>query len=292
MSPLVPIVPIVVAVIVIAVIAIIVRRTRRSPSIEPDRQRLFEIQNEWHAPAELLSSPLPRPVQLSTQGKVALGFGAVFLIGGAFMTVLAVRAMSAAQERQRLIQEQGVDTQAQIIRKWITTGSKNSKSYRVSYRFAADGRVYQRQTTLRRSDYDSISVGQSVPVRYVPANPGLSRLSLETSSVPVWISIIPPAFVVLMLLLLLEPILSQRKLLLWGTPVGAMVTHLATVKGGKVVRYEFLDGAGNIVTGSYTVNKPAVPEVGAVVTVLHDPDHTGRNVLYPPQLVKIKPQFG
>lgn len=285
MSPLIPVAVAVVAVTI--VLLIVVRRRSTAASIEPDRARLFEIQNEWRAPFELESGPLPRAVALSTQGKVAIGFGLLFLAGGCVLSVMGYRSLTQTQERQRMIREEGVETQGDVVRKWVSSGGK-SRTYRIVYRFNVDGRIYQRSAVVGRDDYDRTNIGDKVQLRYVPANPLFSRLAIENRPVPVWVALIPPAFFLMILLLVVEPILSQRKLLQWGKPVGALVVHLSPVKGGKVVRYEFLDGVGNVVSGSSTVSGADVPEVGTIVTVVHDQNNSTRNVLYPPQMLRVK----
>ena len=61
----------------------------------------------------------------------------------------------------------------------------------------------------------------------------------------------------------------------------------AALKGGKNVAYQFLDRAGDVVTGSTGVTRSEIPGLRQTVTLLYDQQNPRRNTLHPAQLAEI-----
>lgn len=71
----------------------------------------------------------------------------------------------------------GVETTGQIIELKFE-GNKKDSDFKVTYQFEAENQIYQRSQTLYRKFYNSAYQHQnSLPIRYLPNNPGVSRLS-------------------------------------------------------------------------------------------------------------------
>lgn len=260
---------------------------RKTESFVPDRTALLAIQNTWRAPAELVSAALPRQVRLSGQSKWLLGFMVLILGGGLFASVAAVRAaFQGAQETERL-ERDGVEGEAELLRKWMVRG-KSTTRY-VVYRYEAGGRTYQRRASLPREAFEHIQPGGRVPVRFLPSQPEVSRLPLERPPAPPWTALLVPAVFLVVPWLALRPILIQRRLLQWGQPAAALVARLAPTKGGKTVGYQFTDMSGNTVSGSAIVPALQAPVLRQTVTVVYDPQKPSRNTLYPSSAAEIVP---
>jgi len=106
---------------------------------------------------------------------------------------------------------------------------------------------------------------------------------------PAWIVLL--AFLPLFVLVAIPlAVLRERKLLESGQAVGAVVTRVAPTKGGKRVSYQFLDSAGNTITGNVSRSSD-VPELGSTVTVLYDPEKSRRSLLYPAKFVRLNNPF-
>ena len=133
MKDFVPFLPfVIIGVGVIAVLLIVLSR-RRPKAVPLDRERLLDLQNQWRAPAELLSMPVPRPVRLTVQAKLVLGFMALFLAGAVAFAVFGVTAMERERQRAELLGREGVSSVATVVRKWSTSGK--STSYYVQYSY-------------------------------------------------------------------------------------------------------------------------------------------------------------
>ena len=144
MKDFVPFLPfVIIGVGVIAVLLIVLSR-RRPKAVPLDRERLLDLQNQWRAPAELLSMPVPRPVRLTVQAKLVLGFMALFLAGAVAFAVFGVTAMERERQRAELLGREGVSSVATVVRKWSTSGK--STSYYVQYSYEVGDKLYQRAT--------------------------------------------------------------------------------------------------------------------------------------------------
>lgn len=283
MKELTPFLPFVI--IGVGVIALLIVLIRRRPKAVPvDRERLLDLQNQWRTPAELLSLPVPRPVRLTTQAKLLLGFMALFLAGAGAFAVFGVTAMERERQRAELLGREGVSSVATVVRKWSTSGK--STSYYVQYSYEVGDKVYHRRARISSSAWRRLGPGSQIAVRYAPSDPEVSRLDLE-STAPSWLVLLPAVIFVVVIVLLPLPVLTQRRLLQSGNPAGAIVTRVVPVKNGQNVRYQFLDMAGNEVAGSAMASSAGAPELGQAVTVLYDPDRPRRNTLYPPQMVRL-----
>jgi hypothetical protein len=280
----VPIFPLGIIVLVFIVLAIVASR-RRTKAIEVDRTQLFELQNQWRAPSELLSVPVPRPIKLTGQAKVLTVTMVVFLAGVAVFGWFAVNSVVQQQRQRELLGREGIHVTAVIARKWSQSGK--STSYYVTYSYEVGVMIYHRRARIRKSEWEGLQPGSQAAARYAVSDPGVSRLDIEGGGAPDWLVLIPIGVFALVIVFIPLPILRQKKLLATGQPVGGIVTRNSPVKNGRSVSYQFLDSVGNIVSGSAVVPVSGAPEPGAAVPVLYDPEKPSRNTIYPPQLVKL-----
>lgn len=64
-------------------------------------------------------------------------------------------------------------TEAVVTSKHISY-SRSSRSYYLHYRYAVNGKSIDGSSSVSRSDYDSTSIGSSIPIEYDQANPSIS----------------------------------------------------------------------------------------------------------------------
>jgi len=277
-------------VIAAVVVLLLVLGRRRTTPVLPDRTELIEVQNEWRAPAELLACPMPRPVQLRWQGKVMAAITGLVLVFAVFVTSTAISFAVREETLLSNLEHQGVAAEAEILKKWVVRRDKSTRRY-VLYRFQAAGRTYEAQATVASASYEGVRVGDRVPVRYVASRPEHSRLALERDLTAVrlgaWLTLLLPALFVPFLWMVSYPLRVQRKLVQWGQPAGAVVTKVSPTKGGMHVAYQFLEMAGNVVSGSTVVDRAEAPNPGQKVTILYDPQKPSRNTLYPAPMVQV-----
>ncbi len=154
----------------------------------------------------------------------------------------------------------------------------------MTYVYNAGNRQYTAEVRVARRNYERLAVGATVTIRYAPSRPEVSRMD-DAQYDPPQLRLL--AFVPI-LFLLIAPfgVIRARKLLAWGTPVGAVVTRVSPTKGGTAIRYEFLDPGGEAVTGSDVVPSRGEVKAGDVITVVFDPDRPRRKARYPMAMVK------
>jgi hypothetical protein len=264
-------------------VVIVLIRTRRTQEVPVDRERLRALQAEWRAPAELLSHATPRDVRFSARGRAVLALVGAATVGLATVGGFLIPGVQQEQRENALIREEGKPWSGAITGRWAT--HSKSTSYHVAYEYEVGGHRYASQANVPRGSYDRFTVGASAPIHYAPSRPDVSRMD-DADNAPPWIRlfIFLPA-----VLFLLVPwrFMQRKKLLAWGTPVGAIVTRSSPAKGGRAIRYQFLDPSGEVVTGSEVVASRDAPQPGEVITALFDPDRPRRAGRFPMGMVRL-----
>jgi len=105
-----------------------------------------------------------RNAVLMASVSTALLVGAVFLASSAY----------ESRRSERLFSEQAVDGEAEIVRRFV---APNGITKRLEYRVTeSDGSTATRNAELTSTYWESLEGATTVPVRYVPGEPGISRL--------------------------------------------------------------------------------------------------------------------
>jgi len=284
-------VPVAIFIAVTAVVVLVILKVTRLETVkfDVDRVRLMDMLNQWQGPADLVSIPPPRPVKYTGSAKGMFALVAVVLAGMAGLGLFVlVPQFQKQSEREALLKQEGAETRGTVLRTWINKGSKGSRSYHVSYQYSVGGAIYHAEARVTSSTYSRLGTNSAVSLRYVPSRPEMSMMEGETQQ-PDWMivfALLPfVAFIVIPL-----SVLKEKQLLESGQAVGAVVTRVAPVKGGKSISYRFLDAAGNTVTGAVTRSSD-VPELGSTVTVLYDPSKSRKNMIYPAKFVRLRNPF-
>jgi hypothetical protein len=273
----------IVSVTVVLLVLVIVAIRRRAADLPVDQARLREVQAAWRAPEELLSQATPRNVRYETRARTAFTVVAVAIVGVVTAAAILVPMALREQADRDLVLREGVPVTGTITRRWEVHGK--STSYHVDYVYDVAGTRHASEADVSRATYDRLPVGAPAAVRYVPSRPDVSLMDGATT-VPVWLKLLIflPALV---LFVVPWRVAQMKRLLAWGTPVGAIVTRSAPTKGGRAIRYQFLDATGEIVTGNDVVSFTAAPQAGEVITVLVDPDRPRRMARYPLSMVRL-----
>ena len=240
-------------------------------------------------PPELYRSR-PRAVRLTGAGR-ALAVTAVLLC-------LATPAVAFLMHRQTVrdrverdaLLNSGVVTDGVVVR--LKRESKDSKRASVYYQFAVHGRSVESRAKVPIARWRGLSVGSTLPIRYLGSNPALN---IPDGAVP---SVMPEAlpYVLSPLLLMIAAVCwfglhSQRRLLSDGRAALAVIKHVTKHRGQhgesyRRLKYEFPLLSGTVQTGSVTTTKK-VPEVGSSIAVLYDAEHPRRSRPYPLSLVRV-----
>jgi|GEM_PF-3980301 hypothetical protein len=106
------------------------------------------------------------------RSKAILGGLAALAVGG-FLVYAGVKEY---RQSKRLVNE-GKSAVAKVTDKDVTTGRKGRKSYYLNVEFKPEsGQPVAERLQVSSSDYDSASVGSTVPVQYLADNPSVCQV--------------------------------------------------------------------------------------------------------------------
>ena len=123
----------------------------------------------WKVPPEL-EQPLPRRVRLTGMGivfcAVALGCIAFGIHLTAKVCFDELHREAANDSLTRRLTAEGRETEATVTRLW--TGMMG---HVVSFEYTIDGRSYERNAFIASEHWQSLQVGSSLTIRYLPSDP-------------------------------------------------------------------------------------------------------------------------
>jgi uncharacterized protein DUF3592 len=247
---------------------------------DPDLARAVA---NWAAPPELAGSP-PRPVRMTGTGVLLMVVALGMLLGGVILGLKLRNDSNARSATVALLAEHGEETNGTVLRLWRTTGK--NKSYRVRYQFGAQGQVYHSESEAPRGQWERLNEGAAIRVRYLPANPSINQpADWEPKQIAPWLVVAVPAFLAIIAFFNVIMLRKQRRLLEDGRAAPGVINKVTRTKNGKRVRYDFLLPGGLKEKGSGLLTR-GTAEIGAVLTVVYDPDEPSRNAPYPFNLVR------
>ena len=104
--------------------------------------------------------------------------------GGLFFLMLALGSQIQLVEARQLMSA-GAQAQGIITQKFA--GGRRSSRHDFTYTFSVgDGRFEKTVTGIAYRDYEQMQVGEKIPVRYEPANPGKNVTSPELADLEGW----------------------------------------------------------------------------------------------------------
>jgi Protein of unknown function (DUF3592) len=245
----------------------------------------FESNQVRWAPPEGLSYSGPRPVRLSGQGLVLVCLSGIFALCASIIGPLAFRAIQGRIDRDTLLSKQGVAAVGTVTKVWKESGKTPTPM--VSYRFVAPGGEFTGQSGMRAEVWRGIQPGESLVVRYLPSRPEVNQPAQGIPNPPpAWLAWMPTLMFLWPPIMFWFMIRAQWRLLADGVPVRAVVTRINRSKKTNAY-YEFKIPAGTAITGKSVVSGRSVPDVGAQVCVLYNPENPRKNSLYPLEMVKL-----
>ncbi len=247
------------------------------------RLQLNEVRQTWTPPEELKRCR-PREVRLTGAGKALRILALVmFLAGQAAGVILYVKASTDLEDRRQLL-ARGIDTEAQVVRRWQTHGEH--PSYHVEYVYRVEDETLRSRVDVGRGSWGRLAEGSILPIRYLPENPRLHLVHrYEGQLLPIWVPFLVAGALAATALLIAREIRRQRLLLAEGRPTPAVVTRHQGGHQGKIVHYAFLLMSGAITHGKAGPQKNP-PPIGSILCALYEPDRLRHNGLYPLSLVR------
>jgi hypothetical protein len=239
----------------------------------------------WQPPDGLGYSS-SRPVQLAPGGWALAVMAVVFFIAGPTLGLVLNHQIQRENERNRLLTEQGVETDATVTRAWRESDKEGT--HMVSYRFLVDGREFTGQSKLYRVDWRELHSGDTLRVRYAPSDPAVNHPLLRTPGpAPEWLPWMMAGIFIWPPFLFWALIRRQARLLGEGRAAPATITQIRRAKQ-LIAYYEFPLLNGQIIKGRSQVSRRGKFEPGATACALYLPDNPRRNGLYPLDLVKLQ----
>lgn len=247
-------------------------------------------QSRLNAPPLELQRSRPRDVQLSAGGVFVTILAAALLAGSVVVTILLSRESASQIRERRLLDTTGVATRARVVRLWRE--ANEGKTPRVEYAYDAAGREFDGRRRLPLKWWQSLQTGDSIDIRYLPADPGRHLVvHAEPIVLPPWLSIVAGALLAAGGLGCVGAVRRQRRLLSDGRIARATVTKIPkhhTPHGGsyRAVAFTFATLSGATIAGKSSTTRKG-PDIGASIWVVYDPDNPKRSAVYPFQLVTL-----
>jgi hypothetical protein len=211
--------------------------------------------------------------------------GVILLLIAPAIALLLSSEIKRDKERDRLLNEEGVQTTATVERVWRESNKEGS--HMVAYRFTVDGNHFSSTSKLHRSAWVRLNPGDPLPIRYARQQPSINYpVSGAPGPAPGWLPWAMAPLFIWPSIFFWFLIRRQSQLLAEGRPAPGTVTKIRRAKQ-LAVHYEFPILSGETIKGRCQVNRRSTLQTGAPVCVLYMPDNPRRNGIYPLELVKL-----
>ncbi|MBN1202594.1 MAG: DUF3592 domain-containing protein [Anaerolineae bacterium] len=221
----------------------------------------------------------------ATGGLIAVLLVLVLAMVGLFVVVGIPHWLQA-----RELDRSGVITQGTVIERDIHEDDEGSDTYYVRYSFVAgDGRAYERQQQVSRSNYSNWARGATVRVKYLTGDPAVSRLVDDNtadsgSRIVLIISVVAIALVMIFVVLAVDQRSRNRRLASKGQLLRGEVLVCTGHKDSDgdyfvTLRYCFLSPEDREITArdrrlANDLKHASLPAPGTAVAVLYADDDT------------------
>ena len=197
----------------------------------------------------------------------------------AVLAIFVVLAVIGARNADRLA-NQGADTTATITDMRRSTDGDGATTYLVRYRFDVAGETIEDRQDVSFLFYQSVSEGDTLPVRYWTADPTLSEIQPGDASAMAWIGRIGAAVTGLATLIFARLGWRRAAHATWMARHG--VRRQVTVTGHQMTNVEINDTrqwqatwteADGRTGATRMATRDRLPAEGSQITILVDPDH-------------------
>jgi hypothetical protein len=241
-----------------------------------DREGVFDESNSF--PAELMS-PTPRSVRLSGTGWLNLLAATLFFVLGVAGGVTIVKYVLHEAAAQNALRHHGDEALGQITEMW----TKRSVPH-ISYSFSVDGVRFSGNSVVPTTRSRSQNRGDSLPIRYIPADPNINHPAAWEDSPYSALWMLPfPAAIAFCGLMLIRRFPVQRQLAMKGIAVRGRISRTdwnGPSKGQRYASYTFRNANNDEVeVGSCPSDYIYKAEVNC--WVLYLPTNPKRNEIYP-----------
>jgi hypothetical protein len=238
---------------------------------------ILKIRNIPPTPTDVFrkQEPQPQPMGPGRPRLARSGYTAVIIAGvmGIVCTGVTYATIHKFNVDQRFAKE------SQTITGTLESTSATRHGHTVRYEFRINGQAYQGAGNVPRlRSWTSARKSKEIEISYLPSDPAVNRPADETN-LPMLIGLAPPAFLALIVFMLLSQLRRDFVLATTGRLTnGVVVASLAGSKSSTWVYYDFLNDQSVVTRGKSSILSLKVI-LGSSVEVLYLPDNPERNSL-------------
>jgi hypothetical protein len=238
---------------------------------------ILKIKNTPLTPSDVLrrQEPQPQPMEPRRPRLIGGGYGVMIVAG--VMGIVCAGVTYATVHRFKV--DQRFAKEGQTITGALLSASATRHGHTVRYEFRVDGQAYQGAGNVSKLRlWTNARKSKEIEISYLPSDPAINRPAGETN-LPMLIGLATPAFLALMVFLLLSQLRRNFVLAAIGRLTNGIVVGVRPgSKSSTWVYYDFLNDQGVVTRGKSSVLSWEVV-LGSSVEVLYLPDNPERNSL-------------
>jgi hypothetical protein len=238
---------------------------------------IFKIKNAPLTPSDVLrkQEPQPQPVEPRQPRLVGGGYGVTIVAG--VMGIVCAGVTYATVYRFNV--DQHFTKEGQTITGTLLSTSAARQGHTVRYEFRINGQAYQGAGNVSKPrSWVNTRKSKEIEISYLPSDPAINRPADETN-LPILIGLAPPAFLALIVLMLVSQLRRNFVLATIGRLTNGIVVGLRPgAKSSTWVYYDFLNDQGVVTRGKSSILSWNIV-LGSSVEVLYLPDYPERNSL-------------
>ena len=238
---------------------------------------ILKIKNTPLTPSDVLRSqePQPQPMEPRRPRLIGGGYG-VTIVAGVMGIVCAGVTYATVQ---RFSVDQRFAKEGQTITGTLLSTSAMRHGHAVRYEFRINGQAYRGAGNVSKlRSWTNARKSKEIDISYLASDPAINRPADETN-LPVLIGLAPPAFLALIVFMLLSQLRRNFVLAAIGRLTNGIVVGVRPgSKSSTWVYYDFLNDQSVVTRGKSSILSWKVV-VGSSVEVLYLPDNPERNSL-------------
>jgi hypothetical protein len=238
---------------------------------------ILKIRNTPLTPTDVLrrQEPPPQPMEPRRPRLIGGGYGMMIVAG--VMAIVFAGVTYATLHKFNV--DQRFAKEGQTITGTVLSTSQARLEHTVRYEFRINGQAYQGTGNVPKlRSWTNARKSKEIEISYLASDPAINRPADETN-LPVLIGLAPPAFLALMVFILLSQLRRSFVLATIGRLTNGIVVGVRPgSKSSTWVYYDFLNDQGVVTRGKSSILSWKVA-LGCSVEVLYLPDDPERNSL-------------
>ena len=238
---------------------------------------ILKIKNTPLTPSDVLRKQEPPPQPMEPRRPRLIGGGYGIMIVAGVMGIVCAGVTYATIQKFKV--DQRFTKEGQTITGTLLNASATRHGHTVRYEFRINSQVYQGAGNIPKlRSWANAHKSKEIEISYLASDPAINRPADETN-LPMLIGLAPPAFLALIVFLLLSQLWRNFVLATAGRLTNGIVVGIRPgSKSSTWVYYDFLNDQGVATRGKSPILSWKVA-LGSEVEVLYLPDDPERNSL-------------